>query len=161
MQGILAQLNAMIDSPISEHSTEVDVDAVARRAQQLIAEKLEELNAALPLTAVSEASSGGSTPQVGTHWPGQLRLPSPVSSRHSEGRLHTVPAIAACKPRCVCTLDPKLRCSGHLPQQPGHHKILPASRSPVQGALGSFLLLPRNLQLAARRERARGPAAAA
>ena len=51
---------------MSAHATEVDVDAVARRAQQLIADKLEELNAALPLVAASEASSGGSTPQART-----------------------------------------------------------------------------------------------
>ena len=54
----------MVDTSVLQLAIEVEVDAVARRAQLLITDKLEELTSAAPFPATSDASSGASTPQV-------------------------------------------------------------------------------------------------
>lgn len=64
VQAILGQVTAMLETAAAQlgPATEVEVDALARRAQALIADKVEELASTLPLA--SEHSSGSSTPRV-------------------------------------------------------------------------------------------------
>ena len=64
LQAVLGQVTAMLETASAQlgPATEVEVDALARRAQVLIAEKVEELASTLPQH--SEHSSGSSTPHV-------------------------------------------------------------------------------------------------
>ena len=64
MQAILGQVTAMLETAAAQlgPATEVEVEALARRAQVLIADKVEELASTLPQH--SDNSSGSSTPRV-------------------------------------------------------------------------------------------------